>query len=82
MLVIEGRGKPERPEKNLSVLSREPTNSASLGSNPDHIGGRRVLGPPRHPSGHLLCRKQGHKYNINQIPSVAVIKSLFSSSTK
>ena len=35
VLVFEERGKPECPEKN-----RE--------SNPGHIGGRRVLSPPRH----------------------------------
>ena len=48
MLVFEGRGKPERPEKNLSVQSTEPTNSIHVWcrvweSNPGHIGGRRVL---------------------------------------
>ena len=30
MLVLEERGKPEYPEKNLSEQSREPTNSAHL----------------------------------------------------
>ena len=30
MLVLEERGKPEFPEKNLSEQSREPTNSAHL----------------------------------------------------
>jgi len=30
MLVFEGRGKPEFPEKNLSEQSREPTNSANI----------------------------------------------------
>ena len=48
MLVLEERGKPENPEKNLSEQSREPTNSAHIWrrvreSNPGHIGGRRVL---------------------------------------
>ena len=30
MLVFEEREKPEFPEKNLSVQSREPTNSAHI----------------------------------------------------
>ena len=30
MLVLEERGKPEYPEKNLSEQSREPTNSAHI----------------------------------------------------
>ena len=29
MSVVEERGKPEYPEKNLSVQSREPTNSTT-----------------------------------------------------
>ena len=52
--VLEERGKPEYPEKNLSEQSREPTNSAYIWrqvreSNPGHIGGRRVLSPLRQP---------------------------------
>ena len=48
MLVLEERGKPQYPEKNLSEQSREPTNSAHIWrrvreSNPGHIGERRVL---------------------------------------
>ena len=55
MLIFEERGNPEYPEKNLSVWSREPTNSTHIwrrvwASNPGHIGGRRVLSPLRHPS--------------------------------
>ena len=54
MLVFEARGKPEYPEKNFSVQSREPTNSTHIKrrvweSNPGHIGVRRVLSPLRHP---------------------------------
>ena len=30
MLVLEERGKPEYPEKNLSEQSRQPTNSAHI----------------------------------------------------
>ena len=30
VLVFEERGKPEYPEKNLSVQSREPTNSTHI----------------------------------------------------
>ena len=30
MLVLEERGKPEYPEKNLSKQSKEPTNSAHI----------------------------------------------------
>ena len=57
MLAFEERGKPEYPDKNLSVQSREPTNSTHIWrrvweSNPGHIGGRRVLSatvPSLHP---------------------------------
>ena len=50
MLVFQEREKPEYPEKNVSVQSREPTNSTHIWrrvweSNPGHIGGRRVLSP-------------------------------------
>ena len=54
-VVFEERGKPEYLEKNLSELAREPTtNSTHIWRqrrelNPDHIGGRRVLSPKRHP---------------------------------
>ena len=42
------------PGENLSVQSREPTNSTHIWrrvreSNPGHTGGRRVLSPLRHP---------------------------------
>ena len=30
MLIFEERGKPEYPEKNLSVQNREPTNSTHI----------------------------------------------------
>ena len=55
VLVFKERGKPEYPEKNLSEQGREPkTNSTHIWGrcqdlNPDHIGGRRVLSPLRHP---------------------------------
>ena len=50
MLVLEERGKPEYPEKNLSEQSREPKNSAHISrrvreSNLGHIGAQ----PLRHP---------------------------------
>ena len=54
-VVFEERGKPEYLEENLSELEREPTtNSTHIRRqrrelNPDHIGGRRVLSPKRHP---------------------------------
>ena len=52
MLVFEERGKPENPEKNLSVQSREPTNSTHIWlrvweSNSGHISGKQVLSPLR-----------------------------------
>ena len=34
MMVLEERGKPEYPEKNLSEQSREPTNSAHMTPSP------------------------------------------------
>ena len=48
------RGESGVPGENLSVQSREPTNSTHIWrrvreSNPGHIGGRRVLSPLRHP---------------------------------
>ena len=48
------RGETGVPGENLSVQSREPTNSTHIWrrvweSNPGHIGGRRVLSPLRHP---------------------------------
>ena len=52
MLVFEERGKPEQySKKNLSVQSREPTNSTHIWrqvweSNPGHIGGWRVVAIP------------------------------------
>ena len=54
MLVFEGRGEPEYPEKNLSEQSREPTTNLTQSSrvresNPGHIGGRPVLSPLRQP---------------------------------
>ena len=39
MLVLEERGKPEYPEKNLSEQSREPTNSAHLWLHATLVGG-------------------------------------------
>ena len=63
MLVFEERGKLEYPEKNLSVQSKEPTNSTHLWrrvweSNSDHIGGREVPFPLHHP-----CKN--HEYSIS-----------------
>ena len=55
MLVFEGRGKPEYPEKNLSEKRREPTTNSThiwrrrRDLNPGHIGGRRALSPLRNP---------------------------------
>ena len=55
MLVLEERGKPEYPEKNLSEQEREPTTNSThiwrrrRDLNPGHIGGRRALSPLRHP---------------------------------
>ena len=48
------RGERGVPGENLSVQSREQTNSTHIWrrvreSNPGHIGGRRVLSPLRHP---------------------------------
>ena len=53
MLVFVERGKLEYPKKNISVQSREPTNSTHIWrrvweSNLGHIGGRRMLSPLRH----------------------------------
>ena len=59
-LVFEESGKLEwEPEKNLSVQSRESTNSTHIWrqvweTTPGHIGGRRVLSPLRH-----VCSTQG-----------------------
>ena len=54
MLVFEGRGKPEYPEKNLLEKRREQTNSTHkrrwcLDLNLGHIGGRQALSPLCHP---------------------------------
>ena len=57
VLVFGERGKPEYPEKNLSDVGAEkrtnnklnPHMTSSLGIEPGHIGGRRVLSPLRHP---------------------------------
>ena len=60
MLVFEGRGKPENPEKNLSEQGREPTTNSTYiwcrrrDLNPGHIGGRRVLSPLRQPKMELI----------------------------
>ena len=61
MLVFEERGKPEKPEKNLSEQGREPTTNSThiwrrvRESNPGHIGGRRVLSPLRNPWSPSVC---------------------------
>ena len=61
MLVFEERGKPEYPKKNLSEQGREPTTNSThilhrdQGSNPGHIGERRVLSPLRHPCSPFSC---------------------------
>ena len=62
------RGETGVPGENLSVQSREPTNSTHIWrrvreSNPGHIGRRRVLSPLRHilarpftpPGGFFIC---------------------------
>ena len=66
-LVFEERGKPEYPEKTLSMQSREPTNSTHIWrrvreSNPGHIGDRRVLSPLRHPCTPLVKCSWCHRY--------------------
>ena len=48
------KGETGVPGENLSVQSREPTNSTHISrrvekSNPGHIGGRRLLSPLGHP---------------------------------
>ena len=62
MLICGDRGEMERPEKNLSEQSREPTNSAHLWhwvqkSNAGHIGGRRALSPLRQPQIYMIVAK-------------------------
>ena len=53
--VFEERAKPEYPEKTLLEQGREPTTNSThkwrrpRDLNPDHIGGRQVLSPLRHP---------------------------------
>ena len=55
MLVSEGRGKPEYPEKNLLKQGREPTTNSThircwvWHSNLGHTGGRWALSPLHHP---------------------------------
>ena len=55
MCVLEERGKPKYPEKNLSEQRREPTTNLTYiwrrrrDLNPGHIAGRRVLSPLRLP---------------------------------
>ena len=67
MLVFEERGKPEYLEKNLSEKRREPTTTSThiwhrdQDLNLDHIGGRQVLSPVRHP---LLSSRVGAKSRI------------------
>ena len=73
-LLREGQNRSARKITSRCRVENQQTRRVWDRTRVTDIGGRRVLGPPRHPSGHLLCRKQGHKYNINQIPSVAIIK--------
>ena len=66
MLVFGETEKLEYPGKNLSVQSREPTNSTHIWrwvweSNPGHIGGRRVLSPLCHPCTTRI------KYHVTQM---------------
>ena len=51
MVGFWGEGKPEYPEKTsrCRVDNQQTQPIYDIGSNPDHIGGRRVLSPLRHP---------------------------------
>ena len=55
VLVLEERGKPEYPDKNLSEQRNEPTTNLTYAwcrcwdLNEVHIGGRRLLSPLSHP---------------------------------
>ena len=58
MLVLEERGKPEYPEKNLSEQSREPTNSTHIQSHSLEIKSNQMLvleerGKPEYPEKNL-----------------------------
>ena len=72
MLVFEKRGKPECPEKNLSVQSREPTKSTYIWrrvseSNSGHNGGRRVLSPLRHPCTPKIKTAKGQRVSDESV---------------
>ena len=75
MVVFEERG-------NLSVQRREPTNSTHIWrriweSNPDHIGGRRVLSPLRHPCTPAFKMTKNGVYFILLMSLVAEFDSVF-----
>ena len=70
------RGETGVPGENLSVQSREPTNSTHIWrrvreSTPGHIGGRRVLSPLRHP-----CTPQ-ETMKLTTIQRLTLIKHAF-----
>ena len=74
VLVFKERGKPKYPEKNLSEQGREPTTNSThiwrwrQDSNPDHIGGRRVLSPLRHPcSPRVVQERYSRNTNMFQL---------------
>ena len=73
MAVVEERGKPEYPEKNLSGEGREPTTNSThilclvQESKPGHIVGRRVL------SSLYECFRYGRRKGTH-IKSIQLIK--------
>ena len=81
-------GKPEYPEKNLSVQSREPTNSTHIWrqvweSNPGHIGGGQVLSPLRHPftpklNWQLMIYLVGHSNQRQGNSIISLVNNRFS----
>ena len=83
MLVLDERGKPEYPEKNLSEQSREPTNSAHIWrrlreSNPGHIGGRRALYHCANPA--PKARARIHAFGASRL-SILILKINFTCRT-
>jgi len=74
MEAFEERGKQENPGRNLSEQCTEPANPTRKGrwnweSNPGHIGGRKVLSPPRH---HCLCPLPHHDLASEQLEGLSI----------